>query len=184
MKKMISLTGPSGSGKSTQEKKIVELLNAHKVVSHTTRKPRVGEAEGVDYYYVDEKYFKQNEDDFVENVNFSGNFYGAHKDSIKDGLNVIVVEPTGLRQIITKMDVIKIYLSVSPMTLEKRMLERGDAPESIKSRIAGDNIAANAGGIEFDCIIHTDSYDENQVFEFIKEFLNRWNNNEKSIYRY
>jgi len=55
---MIILSSPSGAGKTTLVKKIVKNKNFTVSVSHTTRKPRVKEKNGVDYYFVKKKEFK------------------------------------------------------------------------------------------------------------------------------
>ena len=56
---MVILSSPSGVGKTTLTKKIQQKYNSFKIsVSHTTRSARSNEVEGVDYYFVDEKKFK------------------------------------------------------------------------------------------------------------------------------
>ena len=56
---MLVLSSPSGAGKTTISKKIQQKYPSFKIsVSHTTRKPRPNEVDGVDYHFVDEKKFK------------------------------------------------------------------------------------------------------------------------------
>ena len=56
---MVILSSPSGAGKTTISKKIQQKYQNFKIsVSHTTRKPRSNEVEGIDYYFVDENNFK------------------------------------------------------------------------------------------------------------------------------
>ena len=76
------LTGPSGVGKGTIVKKI---LDSHSDVwlsiSATTRKPRSGEIEGEDYFFLDKKNFQEiiDSEGFIEWASFSNNFYGTPK---------------------------------------------------------------------------------------------------------
>ena len=56
---MVILSSPSGVGKTTLTKKIQQKYQSFKIsVSHTTRKPRSNEIDGIDYHFVSEKEFK------------------------------------------------------------------------------------------------------------------------------
>jgi len=79
------ITGLSGAGKSTIINHIKENFDLAFAVSHTTRKPRKNEVNGVDYYFVDENTFKKmvNNDDFIEWKNVYGHLYGTSKKEIK-----------------------------------------------------------------------------------------------------
>ena len=57
--KLIIVSGPSGSGKSTVTKIVKDRLNIPLSISATTRKPREGEVEGIDYYFLSEDEFKR-----------------------------------------------------------------------------------------------------------------------------
>ena len=57
---MVILSSPSGAGKTTISKKIQQKFQNFKIsVSHTTRKPRANEVEGIDYYFINENNFKK-----------------------------------------------------------------------------------------------------------------------------
>ena len=57
---MVVLSSPSGAGKTTITKKIQQKFNSFKIsVSHTTRKPRLNEIDGIDYNFIDIKLFKK-----------------------------------------------------------------------------------------------------------------------------
>ena len=57
---MVVLSSPSGAGKTTITKKIQQKLNSFKIsVSHTTRKPRLNEIDGIDYYFIDKNLFEK-----------------------------------------------------------------------------------------------------------------------------
>lgn len=81
---LLVISGPSGSGKGTVCKHILER-NEKLVfsVSATTRAPRRGEEDGVNYFFVDEESFKEmvENDEFLEYANVHGNFYGTPKNS-------------------------------------------------------------------------------------------------------
>ena len=57
---MVILSSPSGAGKTTISKKIQQKYQNFKIsVSHTTRKPRPNEVEGIDYYFINENDFQK-----------------------------------------------------------------------------------------------------------------------------
>ncbi|GFN36349.1 guanylate kinase [Tepidimicrobium xylanilyticum] len=95
---LLVISGPSGAGKGTVCRRILER-NKKLVfsVSATTRLPRRGEKEGVNYFFVDEEKFnKMIEDgDFLEYANVHGNLYGTPKkfvlDQIEEG-NIVILE--------------------------------------------------------------------------------------------
>lgn len=77
--KLFIVSGPSGSGKSTITKKVRDILNIPLSISATTRKPRVGEVDGVDYYFLTTNDFEKKieNDEFFEYANVHGNYYGT-----------------------------------------------------------------------------------------------------------
>ncbi len=84
---MIILSSPSGAGKTTLTKKIQEKYqNFRSSISHTTRKPRKNEVDGVDYIFVNntqfEKLIKKNE--FYEYAKIFNNYYGTSKKAVKE----------------------------------------------------------------------------------------------------
>ncbi len=87
MKKNIifTLTGPSGAGKSTLIKGIKQKFDVNFSISHTTRAPREGEKEGVDYFFISDEIFDKmlKEGDFLEWTEVYGNRYGTSKREIE-----------------------------------------------------------------------------------------------------
>ena len=87
---LIVLSGPSGVGKSTV---IAELLSERPdmyfSVSFTTRKPRVGEADGVNYYFVSKEIFEEMiaRDEFLEHAQYVDNYYGTSLKLIREKLD-------------------------------------------------------------------------------------------------
>ena len=82
---MVILSSPSGVGKTTLTKKIQQKYQNFKIsVSHTTRKPRPNEVEGVDYFFISNENFKKKiaNDEFYEHAKIFDNFYGTSKNSV------------------------------------------------------------------------------------------------------
>ena len=102
---IVTLTGPSCAGKSTLEKMLVKLGFSN-AISTTTRMMREGEVNGEAYYFVTRENFEFGLalDEFVENVEFGGNYYGLTVAEVKrlEALGkpiVVVCEPIGQKQI-------------------------------------------------------------------------------------
>ena len=106
---MIILSSPSGAGKTTLVKLLAETNNYQISISHTTRKPRQNETYGKDYFFTNEKDFKDliNKGEFLEHAKVFNNFYGTTlkpvKDNLDKGQNVIFdIDWQGAQQIKNK----------------------------------------------------------------------------------
>jgi len=86
---IIILSSPSGAGKTTLVKKISKENNFKISISHTTRKPRTNEVNGKDYFFVNEKIFKNLKDNqkFLEHAKVFENYYGSSKSKVIENLN-------------------------------------------------------------------------------------------------
>ena len=83
---LVVITGPSGVGKSTLCDNIrLALPGVSRAVTCTTRKPRSGELDGVDYYFLGEEEFlaRVDSDEFLENALVHGNHYGVLKSELR-----------------------------------------------------------------------------------------------------
>lgn len=128
---LVCIVGPTCSGKSTLEKKLTKTGVFGRIISFTTRKPRTGEVNGKDYYFLDKPPFA---DEVAELNYFNGNYYGVLLDEFLDKTNqgkdvVIVVDPNGLNQfkrICTEYNVpiTSVYLQQDIRTLMERFFER------------------------------------------------------------
>ena len=99
---IIVLLGASGSGKSTLENEIATRFGYKKIVSHTTRRPRIGEINGEDYYFIDNSRFEDmiRQGLFAEYDEYSQKrMYGTLKTDYQNGNKIVVLTPNGLRQL-------------------------------------------------------------------------------------
>ena len=106
---MIILSSPSGAGKTTLVKLLAEEKNYKISISHTTRKPRQNEIDGKDYFFTNEKKFKDlvSKKELLEHAKVFNNFYGTMlkpvKDNLDNGKNVIFdIDWQGTEQIKNK----------------------------------------------------------------------------------
>ena len=86
---MVILSSPSGVGKTTLTKKIQQKYQTFKIsVSHTTRKPRSNEVDGVDYHFVTKKKFEEliRENKFYEYAKIFENYYGTLKENVDSAI--------------------------------------------------------------------------------------------------
>lgn len=138
---MLILVGGSASGKSTIEKILCEKYGYKKIVSYTTRSPREGEIDGVDYHYISkEEFLKKAQSGFFAEIGvYNGWYYGS---AVEDCTNdkVAVLTPHGMRQLKTKsdIDVTSIYIKVPRRDRLIKILQRKDDIEEAKRRDASD----------------------------------------------
>lgn len=104
--RLIVLSGPGGVGKSTVAKKLREANDFWVSVSATTRKPRINEVHGRDYFFVSDDDFSAmiRNDEFLEWAEFAGNRYGTPQqqveDALRQGRNVLLeIEIAGAKQV-------------------------------------------------------------------------------------
>lgn len=145
--KPIVITGPSGVGKGTI---VRSLLQRHPElclsISTTTRKPRPGEVEGIDYYFTSRDAFEEAiaRSEFLEWAEYAGNYYGTPKTKVKELLEqgklvLLEIELLGARAIAENFpDARRIFiLPPSLAQLEARLKKRGkDSETAIKKRLA------------------------------------------------
>lgn len=139
---LIVLSGPSGVGKGTVRKALFKDPN-HKFaysVSMTTRQPRIGEVDGVDYFFVSEEEFEQRIKDgkMLEFTKFVGNYYGTPLEQIQKLVNkgaevVLEIEVEGAMQVKAKMpDAVLVFIAPpSYSALKDRLLRRGTESEQV-----------------------------------------------------
>ncbi len=138
-KKIIVLVGPSGSGK-TSIGDILELNGIPKLVTTTTRKPRPGEKDGVDYYF--REFSELDKESFVEQTIYNGNRYGLTKDEVNTMLEQhdaihVSLDQSGAEAVKKAYpeETCIVFVSITEEEMIQRMQIRGDSPDEIQSRI-------------------------------------------------
>ena len=179
-KKLIIITGPSGVGKGTIVKKILDKeRDIWLSISATTRKPRNGEKEGENYYFLSDERFKDMIDkkQFLEWAQFAGNYYGTPistvNEKIEKGFIVLLeIEVEGAKQIKEKFkEALSIFLlPPSKEELERRIRNRGtEKEEAINRRLSRANYEI-ASSDKFDFVVTNHDVDETvkKIFKIIK----------------
>jgi guanylate kinase len=164
--RLLVLSGPSGVGKSS----IVGYIREHHPdiwfsVSVTTRPPRPGEVDGVDYFFITAERFEelQSQGALLEWASFAGNFYGTPAEPVRERLNrgiavMCEIELAGARQV-RAADPHALLVFLAPPSwdvLVERLTGRGtESPEVVSTRLitAREELAAEA---EFDVVVVND----------------------------
>jgi guanylate kinase len=140
------ITGPSGVGKGTLIRGLMERLDALELsVSATTRAPRAGERDGVDYHFLSREEFDRRvaEGDFVEHADYAGRSYGTLRSELEQRLAagapvVLEIEVQGARQVRAAMpEAVQVFIAPpSLQALRARLVGRGtDDAEEVERRL-------------------------------------------------
>ena len=143
---MVVLSSPSGAGKTTITKKIQQKFSSFKIsVSHTTRKPRPNEIDGIDYKFIDIKSFKKkiSENFFYEYAKIFDNYYGTSKlevdNLIKNNDVIFDIDWQGNQQlsVFKELNLIKIFITTkSKKELKDRLNSRNqDSKVEVEKRL-------------------------------------------------
>jgi guanylate kinase len=187
--KPVVICGPSGVGKSTIiEKLMSEVPSVFGFsVSHTTRKPRYGEVDGVNYHFItrDEFMLGKQRGEFIECAEFSGNMYATSKMAIKDiqdkgQVCILDLEMKGVKQIKETKEIDPRYVFIQPPSiddLERRLKGRKtETEESLEKRlnVAKSDLEYVSSSSVFDIVIVNDDVDKatKELKEFILEDVN------------
>jgi guanylate kinase len=140
------ITGPSGVGKGTLIRGLMERLPELQLsVSATTRAPRPGERDGVDYHFLTREEFDRRvrEGEFVEHADYAGRSYGTLRSELGERVRagtpvVLEIEVQGARQVRGSVpDAVQVF--IAPPSLEElrtRLIGRGtDDPEEVERRL-------------------------------------------------
>ena len=169
---MIIIVGPSASGKTEVAKILKKDYDIKKAVTHTTRQPRQGERNGVDYYFVNEETFDllKKSDAFVETTTYDDHHYGCSKAQVSEN-KCVILDPNGLKTFKKlKNDlIVSFQLMAAPKTREARMRLRGDKEGDIYMRIMKDQYGFSSKKLNgyVDYKIQTDKKTPQQVAEEI-----------------
>lgn len=142
---LIILTGKTASGKDTVMSKLLSRLsNFRKVITTTSRPPRNGEKNGVDYNFISREDFKQktNRGLFFEYVEYGGNFYGTEKAQLANAGQGLIwrIDPSRAGNIRKLIDtpILVIYLTVPDEVVIERLKRRGFSKNDIEKRMKED----------------------------------------------
>nr|pir guanylate kinase (EC 2.7.4.8) - Mycoplasma genitalium [Mycoplasmoides genitalium] len=142
------ITGPSGVGKSTLVKALLDHFKEQLFysISATTRKKRISEKEGIDYFFKDKDEFENliKQDAFIEWACYNNHYYGTLKSqaeqAIKSGINLMLeIEYQGALQVKSKYPHNVVLIFIKPPSMQellKRLKKRNDEDETtIKKRL-------------------------------------------------
>ncbi|MFQ9064524.1 MAG: guanylate kinase [Eubacterium sp.] len=143
---LIILSAPSGCGKDTVFKAIKDLRNdVVESISATTRKPRDGEVEGVNYYFKSESDFQLMvvNDELLEYARYNNCYYGTPVSEVEKAINdgkicFLIIDVQGAQSILkVRPDAISIFLLPPSLdVLEKRLINRStNDSEDVKNRM-------------------------------------------------
>ena len=146
MAEVFVITGPSGVGKGTVIRGLLERMPRLELsVSATTRRPRPGERDGLDYHFLTEEEFDRRvaAGEFLEHASYSGRRYGTLRSELTDRLAarvpvVLEIEVQGARKVRAAMpEAIQVFIAPPSLeALRARLVGRGtDSAEDVESRL-------------------------------------------------
>jgi guanylate kinase len=181
--RLFVITGPSGVGKGTLIRRLLERVpDLELSVSATTRPPRPGEQEGVDYHFMSEEEFDRlaREGELLEHAIYSGHRYGTPRSEVEPRLTtgrsvVLEIEVQGARQVREAMpEAVQVFVAPpSPGALRERLEGRAtDRPEEIERRLsaAKEELAART---EFGHVIVNDDLERatDELVELVRAIV-------------
>lgn len=164
------ISGPSGVGKGTVREALLEGRDDIQVsISASTRPPRAGEIEGVDYFFIDRDTFlkKVEDDQFLEWASVYSNLYGTPREFVVDNLSngrdvLLEIDIQGALQVKRKMPE-GVFIFISPPSIEalaQRLCGRGkDSQQSIEERLAACEQEMQQMG-QYDYVVVNDQVDK------------------------
>lgn len=158
---MIVILGESASGKSTVQNILCKDYGYERLITYTTRSPRKGEKDGIDYHFISEDTFGKmcDNNEFCEKAEYNGWHYGIAKSDCTDN-KVAVLTPHGLRQV-SKFDEFTFftyYINVPRRDRLVKILQRGDDVDEAYRRSLSDVGQFDGISDEIDFVIYNPGY--------------------------
>lgn len=162
---LIVVSAPSGCGKGTLLAEILKDKDYYYSVSATTRSPREGEVDGVNYHFATREEFEGliKSDGMLEYAQYCGNYYGTPKKEVEkklsEGKNVILeIEVQGAMQVkkIAPEGVFVFILPPSVSELKKRLLKRGTEEISVIEKRVSEAVGEIKYAEKYDYVIIND----------------------------
>ena len=163
------ISAPSGAGKTSLVKALLEQVSGVVVsVSHTTRAPRAGEQDGVDYHFIDKAEFERlvGRGEFLEHAQVFDNYYGTRRATVLERLEadedvILEIDWQGARQVSEAFpQAVRIFiLPPSREALQARLATRGQDSEDVISRRMADAFDELKHYNEYDYLIFNDEFD-------------------------
>ncbi len=146
MAQIFVITGPSGVGKGTLIRGLLERVPELELsVSATTRRPRPGERDGVEYHFLSPEQFRRHVEagDFLEHASYAGHRYGTLRSDVERRLGagvplVLEIEVQGARQVRAAVpEAVAVFIAPPSIdALRARLVGRGtDDPEEVAARL-------------------------------------------------
>ncbi len=169
--RLFVISAPSGAGKTTLLKRVMARLSGLSFsVSHTTREPRTGEEDGVDYHFISPAVFLGMVEKglFLEHAEVHGNFYGTSRESVlkqlKKGMDIVLDIDVQGASIIRRSDVLAgVHIFIAPpclAELERRLRGREtESEENVGVRLKNAMIEMQAAR-NYDYLIVNDNLEE------------------------
>ena len=163
------ISAPSGAGKSSLLRALLESMGGELAlsVSHTTRQPRPGEVDGVDYHFVDDVVFAAmvSQGDFLEHAQVFDNRYGTSRQAVTDqlatGVDVILeIDWQGAR-LVRELLPAAVSIFILPPSLEalqQRLQDRGQDAAEVIARRMRDAVSEMSHYDEYDYLVINDVF--------------------------
>lgn len=174
--KFLNLLGPSGSGKSTLKKLLLTLPYFTSYVPVTTRIPRKGEVNGVNYWFVSVEEYLADQTLIMKRIVDSQTMYGARSHDIDrlpaDKIIVTTMDASGVQSLEKMGYTALVFHLVFPESIRsRRMIKRGDTAHNIYKRLLYDRKFHTTVGIT-STIVEVTSGKPNEIMEHIINTLN------------
>ena len=164
---LVVLSSPSGAGKTTLTRRLLsENPHMSMSVSATTRPPRSGETDGVDYYFVDKARFEamRDEGEFLEHARVFDNYYGTPREPVEKALAagrdiIFDIDWQGAQQLTQAAadDLVKIFILPPDMVeLEGRLRSRAQDSDDVIAKRMSKSEAEISHWAEYDYVIVND----------------------------